>query len=191
MAKRKTTAAAAEKTSPRQASSDIETLRKQLAAYQQVFDEVEMFTDLVRRQDDEVATANEAMLAAKAAYEDAKLQLHTAREARDGTKHSLFVFLRPGPMEILPLFDRMAPADEAKHGAHSEEWRKEPLSALRLSLVATGFLTAADVIFVGQLQDRVQDEPEDWWCAIDGLNSATAAAIADRLNDFIFERSKK
>lgn len=180
MAKRKTTAAAAEKTSPRQASSDIETLRKQLAAYQQVFDEVEMFTDLVRRQDDEVATANEAMLAAKAAY-----------EARDGTKHSLFVFLRPGPMEILPLFDRMAPADEAKHGAHSEEWRKEPLSALRLSLVATGFLTAADVIFVGQLQDRVQDEPEDWWCAIDGLNSATAAAIADRLNDFIFERSKK
>lgn len=174
----------------RKTETQTDTLLKQLAAYEQVFDEVQKFTDLIRTQDGEVGTAQLAMLEAKGAYERAKDELQAAKEARDGTKHSLFVFLRPGPAEILPLFDRMDPADEEKHGHNSDEWRKEPLSALRLSLAATSFLTAADVIFVGQLQDRLQADPDGWWEQIDGLTSPTAAAIADKLADFISDRSK-
>jgi hypothetical protein len=90
----------------------------------------------------------------------------------------------------MPLFDRMEPADEEKHGAHSEEWRKEPVSALRLSLIASNLLAAADVLFVGQLQDRVQRRPDDWSDEIEGLTAPMAAAIADKLNDFIAERTK-
>jgi hypothetical protein len=168
--------------------SEVEKLRQQLAAYEQVFDEVLHFTDLIRKQDGEVGAANDKTLESKAKYDAAKQDLQYAREARDGTKHALFVYLRPGPAEILPLFDRMEPADEAKHGAGSTEWRQEPVSVLRLSIGATTLLTAADVIFVGQLQDAMQTGSDAWWEKIEGLTEALAAAIADRLADFMRER---
>lgn len=170
-------------------SGDLETLQKQVAAYEQVFDEVQHFVDLIRKQDGEIAEANVAMLAAKEVFDTAKENLQAARESRDGSKHALFMYLKPGPSEILPLFDRMEPADDEKHGPHSDEWRKEPISALRLSLVATNFLTAADVIFVGQLQDRLQADGSEWWENIEGLTQPMAAAIADKLADFMHERT--
>lgn len=180
----------AKRKSEKKADGSVETLQKQLAAYEAVFHEVQHFTDLIRHQDEEVGKAHRAMLEAKEKYDRAREELEAAREARDGTKHSLFVYLRPGPAEILPLFDRMEPADEEKHGAKSDEWRKEPISALKLSLVATTLLTNADVIFVGQLQDRLQAAGEAWWQEIDGLTAPMAAAIADKLADFINDRSK-
>jgi len=170
--------------------TDPETLTKLVEQYEQVFGEVAHFIELINRQEAEISKSQEFTYKAKERYESAKRELATARDARDGTKHALFMFLRPGPAEILPLFDRMDPADEEKHGAHAEDWRKEPVSALRLSLVATNLLTAADVIFVGQLQDRVQAQPADWWAAIDGLTEPVALAIGDKLNDFIAERTK-
>lgn len=169
--------------------SEIEQLRQQLAAYEQVFEEVQHFTDLIRKQDGQVGEATSKMLAAKDKYEVARTELQDAKEARDGTKHALFMFLKPGPSEILPLFDRMEPADEAKHGTGSKEWRQEPVSALRLSIAATTLLTAADIIFVGQLQDAMQ-AAEDWWQRIESLTESMAAAIADRLADFIQEHNK-
>jgi hypothetical protein len=170
-------------------TSDVATLQKQLDAYEVVFDEVQKFIDLINEQDAEIAEATAAMLKAKEKYEAAKHDVSVVKDARDGTKHLLFAYLRPGPSEILPLFDRMEEADEQRHGAHADEWRKEPISALRLSLVATNLLTAADVIFVGQLQDRVQADGEKWWEKIEGLTQPVAAAIVDRLIDFIHERS--
>jgi hypothetical protein len=156
-----------------------------------VFGEVEHFIALIARQDVEIGEAQQANYKAKEGYERTKSDLAAAREARDGTKHALFMFLRPGPAEIMPLFDRMEPADEEKHGANADEWRKEPISALRLSLVATNLLTAADVIFVGQLKDRVQEKPDDWWESIEGLTAPMALAIGDRLNDFVAEHTGK
>lgn len=170
-------------------SSDLETLQKQLAAYERVFDDVQHFVDLISSQDVALAEARAVMHEAKDRYDAAKAEVAAAQEARDGTKHTLFVYLRPGPTEILPLFDRMEPPDEEKHGAHSEQWRKEPISALRLSLPATNLLTAADVIFIGQLQDRMQDDPDEWWMQIEGLTQPVAFAVADRLADFIDERT--
>ena len=104
---------------PRPKTNDVDKLQELVAQYEQVFDEVQNFIDLIRTQEGEVATASAAMYAAKDVYEKAKEELAAAREARDGTKHSLFVYLRPGPSEILPLFDRMEKADEKKHGEGS------------------------------------------------------------------------
>ncbi|TXH16848.1 MAG: hypothetical protein E6R03_04825 [Hyphomicrobiaceae bacterium] len=171
--------------------TDAETLGKLLDQYEQVFGEVGHFIELIARQESEISTAQAAVHAAKEKYETLRDELNQAREARDGTKHALFMFLKPGPAEIMPLFDRMEPADEEKHGAHSDEWRKEPVAALRLSLIATNLLAAADVLFVGQLQDRIQAKPNDWFEAVEGLTAPMAAAIADKLNDFIGERSGK
>jgi hypothetical protein len=176
--------------SPRRKTTDPEELQKLVAQYEQVFDEVQHFIELIRDQEAEVSTAAEAMYKAKDIYESSKDELTAAREARDGTKHALFMFLRPGPSEILPLFDRMEPANEKKHGEGSKTWRKEPISALRLSLVATNLLTAADVIFVGQLQDRIQANEATWWEQIKELTPPMAAAIADRLSDFISEHKE-
>lgn len=166
-----------------------EAVQKLLAQYEQVFGEVSHFIDLIGRQETEIAEKQQVVYATKEKFESAKSNLADAREARDGTKHALFMFLKPGPAEIMPLFDRMEPADEKKHGAHSDEWRKEPVSAMRLSLIATNLLTAADIIFVGQLQDRVQTRPGDWWESVEGLSAPMGLAIGDRLNDFIKEHT--
>jgi len=172
-------------------SKDPEALEKLIDQYEQVFGEVAQFIELIGRQEAEISERQQVVYETKDRFEDAKRELSAAQDARDGTKHALFIFLKPGPAEILPLFDRMEPADEEKHGAHSDEWRKEPISALRLSLVATNLLTAADVLFVGQLQDRVQAAADDWWEKIEGFTNPIALAIADRLNDFIAERTSK
>ena len=171
--------------------ADVDTLQKLVEKYEEVFDEVTGFIRLIGLQEEEIETRARAMVEAKEKYEAARDELSAAKEGRDGTKHALFVFLRPGPTKILPLFDRMEQADEEKHGANAEEWRKEPISALRLSLVVTNVLTAADVVFVGQLQDRVQEDAAGWWEKIEGLTAPMAAAVADKLNDFIAERSEK
>lgn len=172
-----------------QTASNLVALKKELDQYRQVFGKIDDFVNLIHQQETEILDAAAAYNEAKAKYEQAKQDLADAREARDGSKHSLFKFLQPGAMKILPLFDRMDPADEEKHGAHADEWRQEPISAMRLSLVATNLLTAADVMFVGQLQDRVQDDPDAWWEKIDGLTAPVAMAIADQLNEFINDRT--
>jgi hypothetical protein len=193
MAKRAATKPVAKRRKKNLSPEELQALVEQ---YEQVFDEVQHFIDLIHTQEADVAEASAAMHAAKDTYDQSKVDLTSARDARDGTKHSLFVYLKPGPSEILPLFDRMDPADEKKHGEGSKEWRKEPISALTLSLVATEVLTAADIVFVGQLQDRIQAEQPaaesgaEWWEAIEGLTAPVAAAIADRLNDFITEHSQ-
>ncbi|MCC7475834.1 MAG: hypothetical protein IT425_10590 [Pirellulales bacterium] len=172
-------------------STDPDALRSQLDQYDEVWGEVARFIALVGTQDAEVVDAQQVVYDTKAKYDAAKEKLAAARDARDGTKHALFMFLRPGPAEILPLFDRMEPASEKQHGKHSAEWRKEPITALRLSLPATNALTASDVLFVGQLQDRVQaSEGEGWWANMEGITEPMALAIEDRLNDFIEEHSR-
>jgi hypothetical protein len=172
-------------------TSDPVELQKLISRYEQVFGAVQHFIDLIGKQDEELVGLSEEMHHAEDEFKTAKSRVLSAREARDGTKHALFVYLRPGPAEILPLFDRMEPANDKEHGKGSGEWRQEPISALRLSLVATNLLTAADIIFVGQLQDRIQSDDEgDWWEQVESLTAPIAAAIADRLAEFIAEHTR-
>jgi hypothetical protein len=172
-------------------ADDIDNLKRRLAMYEGLFEEIERFTDLLDEQEREIAELAGEMATAKQEYEDRRDDLNSAREARDGTEHALFMFLRPGPGQIMPLFDRMDPADDDKHGTHSSEWRKEPIATLRLSLPACTALATADILFVGQLQDRVQADSREWWTKVDGLTNPMAQAIADKLNDFINEQVSK
>ena len=88
----------------RKQPTDPEKLLRKVEMYEQVFDEVEHFIELINRQDQSVVDAQQVTNAAKAKYEQARDELAACREARDGTKHALFMFLRPGPAEIETLF---------------------------------------------------------------------------------------
>jgi len=157
--------------------------------YVQVFDEIRRFTDLLVTDEEHVAAAEAEAIAAKVAHDRAKEKLAEARNLREGTRLGLIKFLSPTDGEILPLFDRMEPADEDRHGVNSSDWRAEPIAALRLSLPSQTALIAAEVMLVGQLQDRILAKPETWWEAVDGMSYFMACAVADMLAAFINERS--
>lgn len=163
-----------------------ESLAKAVEKYEAMFEEISGFFDFYHREAGELKDAELAVAETKAAYESAKAQAQSIRDAIAGTKDALFRFLEPGAVDFLPLFDRMEPADKKKHGEHAAEWRKDPISALKLSPIANKLLIDAEIILVGQLQDMVLAAPGEWWERIDGLTASVAAAIADKLNDFIF-----
>lgn len=169
-------------------ASDEEIIKQ----YEGVFGDIGRFVDIIRSGSEDLREA-ELLLTEKKAEADAQRQVVAKlREYVDGAKHGLLRFLTPlDGSEILPLFDRMEPADEELHGANADEWRLEPIAALKLSLESHNALVEAEVMLVGQLQDRVLKDPEDWWNSIPGLNFGSSAAVVDRLNDFINERSTK
>lgn len=165
---------------------DIEQLLATIEIYEQKFGEIDSFLHFVRNQRDELQEKTVRMHEAKEAYDSIKAEVNELRDSISGAKDSLFRMLEPGVMEFMPLFDRMERADPDKHGDHADQWRRDPISALRLSSQAATLLIDNDIVVVGQLQDRVLDAPEEWWERINGLTAAVAAAILDKLNDFIY-----
>jgi hypothetical protein len=165
----------------------IAKLEEQLRVYESRFAEIDVFIDFVRQQKEELIEKNRDLVEAKAVHDQAKDDVRELRDSIAGAKDSLFQVLEPGAFKALPLFDRMEPADKDVHGEHSAVWRQEPLSALRLSASANAVLIEAGLVLVGQLQDRILDRPGDWFEKIEGLTGPVAAAIADKLNDFIYD----
>lgn len=176
------------KTKPKTRSKqpDVDQLLATIERYEEKFGEIDSFLHFVRNQRDELHTKTLKMHEAKEVYEAVRAEVKELQDSISGAKDSLFRMLEPGVMEFLPLFDRMEPADPDKHGENAEQWRRDPISALRLSSQATTLLIDHDIVVVGQLQDRVLDSPEEWWERIGGLTAAVAAAILDKLNDFIY-----
>ena len=160
-------------------------LRSELERYEAFFSEIEGFIGFVRTEREQLEEAIAEEAAAKERYTSAKARTRALRDSIAGAKDSLYQMIEPGPAKMLPLFDRMEPADPEKHGDHASEWRKDPIAALRLSPLATKALIDSDIVAIGQLQDRVLDNPDNWWESIDGLSDAIAAAIVDKLNDFV------
>lgn len=164
---------------------------ERLERYESLFGELVRFTKVIADQDEPIRIARQAVEQAKSDLDDARMELRQLEEIRDGAKHNLYRFLSPvkGKFDFLPLLDRMEEADEEIHGEHAKEWRTEPIATLGLSLLSLQALADADIVLVGQLQDRVLDS-KSWWESINGLTAGSAAAIVDRLNDFISERAK-
>lgn len=171
--------------------SDDQKYKQAIKKYEEVFDEINRFTDLIREQDDEIVAARLELEKKNNEFLAAKKHVAELEALRDGAQYSLYVYLRPGVEKILPLFDQMDPADDKKHGRGSNKWRKDPVSAIRISLPSVKLLNAADIMFVGQLQDKIQAEPHDWWKSINGLTEPIAAAIVDRLNEFLSDRESE
>jgi len=163
-----------------------------MSRYQEVFEQIARFVSLIKDGADELRDAEANAAEAKSKHEAAKQVVASIKELQEGAKHGLFRYLSPADgSEILPLFDRMEPADEKVHGSHATEWRLEPIAALRLSLPAQIALTDNEIMLVGQLQDRIMDNANGWWENLVGISQGAAAAILDKINDFIFDRTTK
>lgn len=102
----------------------------------------------------------------------------------DSASDGMLALIEPGPIKFMPLFDQMEKASTTKHGTNAAKWRERPLSDLRLSPASTSALYKAEILFIGQLQDLILEDPAEWWDSIAGLTAPIAAAIADKLTDF-------
>ncbi len=105
-----------------------------LKRYEEIFENITCFTDAIAKSEGEIDKARAVVEEARAKLDSAKAALSELMAIQDGNKQALYAYLHPKNGEILPLFDLMEPADEDKHGVKSDEWRKEPISALGLSL---------------------------------------------------------
>lgn len=167
-----------------------EDLQVTLRRYKAYFDTIDGYNAAITELD-------EAATAAEIEVEEHKIKMSKAREKlrdledmRDAAQKSLLRFLDPKNREELPLFDQMDDADDELHGANAADWRTEPINALRISPKSIEILNGADILLVGQLQDKMLDGGQYWWKWIDGLSEAVAAAIADGMAEFINRRTK-
>lgn len=153
--------------------------------------EIDRFGLLLESQEAETRTRSEAVAVAKEKLDEAKRELTESKDLQLATVAMLLKLIRPGQPRTYPLFDQMDQADEETHGHGSDEWRKDPISVLKLSGSALRALIDADIVLVGQLQDRVLKDGRDWHELLDGISDGMADAIESKLNEFIFERSRE
>lgn len=156
-----------------------------------VLSQVDRFTAIITDQDAEIDEVRKTVATAKSVYEKAKEDLAEIIASRNRAAADLVKFLKPKQGEVMPLFDTMAAPDPETHGRNCDQWRAEPIAVLRLSAGAHNALVDAEIVLVGQLQDRMIAKPKDWAAEIPGLTAGSAAAIADRLNDFICDRTEE
>jgi len=152
--------------------------------------EIDKFAGLLRKQQDLIKDLEKDVAVARNVYEEARDALREAKEYEHGTVSLLLKFIRPGSIEVMPLFDTMDEAAEEIHGHNADEWRKEPVVALDLSAAAMRALIDADIVLVGQLQDRIL-KGDDWAAGLEGINEGMAQAIEAKLQQFIDQRAKR
>jgi hypothetical protein len=165
-------------------ADQLEAARAELATVHRFLEKIQTFSNVVGDAKTKLKElqAEEREMAQELAElrDDIKSLKESINIAGDG----MLALIEPGPMKFMPLFDTMEKASAAKHGTNAGKWRELPITALRLSPVSTGLLYEADILFIGQLQDRILDDPAQWWSEIAGLTAPIAAAIADKLADF-------
>jgi hypothetical protein len=166
------------------------TKKPATGAMERYIAEIDRFAGMLRTQQEHIRDLEKDAVVAKNVYEEAREALREAKEVEHGTVSLLLKFIRPGSIDVLPLFDTMEPAEEEVHGANAEEWRKEPIVVLELSAAALRVLVDADIVLVGQLQDRIL-KGEDWAADLAGLTGGMAQAIEAKLQAFIDDRGSK
>ncbi len=172
-------------TETRTGSDDVERLQTELATVNRFLERIQSFSNVV--QDSKAELARLKIDERKMAEELAELRdrIKSVKQSIDTANDGMIALIEPGPVKFMPLFDSMEKANTKKHGTNAAKWRELPVSELRLSPGATSLLYAAEILFIGQLQDRVLADPENWWTEIEGITAPTAAAIADKLADFV------
>jgi hypothetical protein len=149
--------------------------------------EIDRFATLLRDEQQQIAELTRVAERAKSDYELAKDNVREAKEQEHNTVSLLLKFIRPGSIDVMPLFDKMAPADDEVHGKDSTAWRQEPISVLGLSALAVRALIDADIVLVGQLQDRI-GQPN--WAADLPITAGVAQAIEAKLHEYIEEKTR-
>ena len=160
------------------------------AAKDRYIAEIDKFATELNGQHVKIDLLTREMDAAEQVFREAKSAVREAKDYEHETVALLLKFIRPGSVDVMPLFDQMEPADEEKQGVGATEWRKEPITALNLSALAMKALIAVDIVLVGQLQDKIATGSE-WAQGLDTLTDAIAQAIEAKLEDFIREKTSK
>ncbi len=188
-AKRKPKATSSDSRIVDKLQTELDEARQQLGAMTSFLSEVQKFSDIVTEAKSQLKDAREQEAQLKDELTEVRSHITDLKSMIDGTNNGMLAVLEPGPQKFMPLFDRMEPADTKLHGKNAQQWRELPLSKLRLSPVATNSLIEADILFIGQLQDRIL-ENDEWWKDVDGITEPIAAAIADKLTDFVTKGGK-
>lgn len=157
--------------------SEVEVLRRYVG-------EIDRFAGLLRQSQETIGELERDLAVKRQAHDDAKAAVREAKEVEHATVTLLLRFVTPGSVDIFPLFDTMEPADEKKQGAGSAQWRKEPIAVLGLSAAAMQGLIAADIVLVGQLQDRLLADPDGWAADLE-VTPGMAEAIAAKFHAFV------
>lgn len=173
-----------------EATTEEVDLQVTLKRYKAYFETIDGYNNAITQLDGEVTEAEIAVEEQKVLLSKVREKLRDLEDMREAAQKSLLRFLNPKNREELPLFDQMDDADEDVHGHNADDWRTEPINALRISPKSIELLNSIDILLVGQLQDKMLDGGQYWWKSIDGLSEAVAAAIADGLAEFINRRSK-
>jgi hypothetical protein len=173
---------------------DKKQAQQRAAAVELYIAEIDRFATMLRDQQVSIREIETQVTVTKVAYEAARDALREAKEIEHGTVSLLLKFIRPGSIDVLPLFDTMEPADEDVQGAGAAEWRNDPIVLLELSAAALRALIDADVVLVGQLQDRIlasRETGDEWALEIPGISEAIAQAIEAKLQAFVEKRGSK
>lgn len=162
----------------------LEQARTELATVNRFLEKVQTFSNVVGDAKAELHKLKQREREDAESLAELREQIKSLKQSIESASDGMIALIEPGPMKFMPLFDQMEKASTKKHGTNAAKWRELPLSELRLSPAATSILYEADILFIGQLQDRVLDNSEGWWNEIKGLTAPIAAAIADKLADF-------
>ena len=165
-------------------ASELEDARAELAVMQRFLDKIQHFSEVVSDAKDLLKKLQAEEAGLKETLSRCRDDIKSVKELISGSNDGIIKLIEPGPMAFMPLFDQMEKADPKTHGKNAAKWREEPVSVLRLSPTATELLYAAEILFIGQLQDRILEDPQEWWKSVAGLTLSIAAAIADKLSDF-------
>ena len=165
-------------------ANELEDARAELAVMQRFLDKIQHFSEVVAQAKDSLKRLQAQEADKKEELSKIRDDIKSAKELISGSNDGMIKLIEPGPMAFMPLFDQMEKADPKTHGKNAAKWREEPVSVLRLSPTSTELLYAAEILFIGQLQDRILENPQEWWKSVEGLNLSIAAAIADKLSDF-------
>lgn len=153
-------------------------------------EKLDQFAGLLRQSDETIDALEREKAVRKQAYDDIRDAVTEAKDVQASTVKLLLHFVKPGTVDIMPLFDTMEPADEQKQGAGSTEWRKEPIAVLGLSAAALRALIEADIVLVGQLQDLLIKSPDDWYAEMATVTPGMAEAIAAKFHAYVEEKTK-
>lgn len=173
------------KASGKTVEQQLEDAKAELATCRRFLDKVQTFSDIVSERKSELEELREEEAKYSRKLKDVRDRIRECEDHIHSASDGMLAILEPGPVKFMPLFDKMEKASVQKHGPNSVKWRELPISTLRLSPTSTSLLYQAEVLFIGQLQDRIMNDPNEWWTKIEGLTPPIAAAISDKLHDWV------
>ena len=162
----------------------LEQAKAELATVNRFLERVQTFSNVVGDSKAELSKLRQKEREDSEALSELRERIKMLKQSIESASDGMIALIEPGPLKFMPLFDQMEKASPKKHGTNAAKWRELPLSELRLSPMSTTAFYEADILFIGQLQDRILNDPENWWETINGLTAPIAAAIADKLADF-------